>query len=112
MKSVSNLVFMLCICSSFYSHSVLAQSVNHLKSKDTVSLKCYVELIGGGGNILYYHGLPKSEKERFADQLLLKSSQGNNKTRSIYKVNECVEVKYKFKEKIANTLEIKLNMDN
>jgi hypothetical protein len=112
MKLVSKLVLMLCVYGTFYSHSALAQRPNTLMDKKTVNLKCYVEFVGGESRILYYNRLPSDEQYFFADKLLRKHSKGSNNNQSIYKVNECVEVKYKFKNKIANTLEIKLNMDN
>ncbi len=57
--------------------------------------------------------MPESDKDLFADWLLqkYKDSQGNNEVKSVYKVNECVEIKDKFKDTIANSLRKKLDLD-
>jgi hypothetical protein len=111
MKLVTKLVLILCIYGTFYSHSTLAQRADGTMSKKTVNLKCHVEFFGGENTILYYNRLSIDKKEFFAERLPLKYSQGKNNKQSIYKVNECVEKENKFKDKIANTLEEKLNED-
>ncbi|MDO7086589.1 TapY2 family type IVa secretion system protein [Pseudocolwellia sp. AS88] len=113
MKLVSNLVLLLSIYSIFHSSLILAKKSERFEDVKKVNLKCHVELIGGKTTILYHYHLPESDKDLFANWLLqkYKDSQGNNEVEPVYKVNECVEIKDKFKDTIANTLEAELELE-
>ncbi|WP_441004302.1 TapY2 family type IVa secretion system protein [Pseudocolwellia agarivorans] len=113
MRLFSNLLVLLSIYSLFHSSSILAKKPEQFKEVKKVNLKCYVELIGGQTTILYHYHLPESDKKLFSDWLLqkYKDSQGNSEVRSVYRVNECVEIKDKFKDSTANSLEKELDLD-
>jgi hypothetical protein len=66
-----------------------------------------VEFIGGNNTILYHYDLPKNDRAYFANWLLENYTKipGVSETKKIYKVNECVEIENKFKDKIARNLE-------
>jgi len=103
MKLSLRLAFILFVYST--SSSSFAQKADD--EKETVDMKCYVELVGGGNTILYHHRLPKKNKASF-DSILLSifnNSAKRNSEKSIYKVGECAEIKDKFKLGVANTLE-------
>jgi len=113
MKLFRDLGLLLFVCAFSYSNMALANSTGkttHFKDLKKVSLKCYVEFIGGKNAILYHYDLPKNDRTSFENWLLESYTDvpGINKSKKIYKVNECVEIKNKFKDRIAISLEEKL----
>lgn len=108
MKLFRNLGLLLCMFT--FSYSALANNtgqVKHFKNLKKVSLKCYVQLIGGKSTILYHYDLPEKLRQSFTRNLP-QSNYFSNKQKKIYKVNECVELDEKFSEEIANSLHTKL----
>lgn len=106
----------LLICMFTFSHLALGNNmgqVKHFKNLKKVSLKCYVQLIGGKSTILYHYDLPERDKASFPAWLLQNyiNLPGINQSHKIYKVNECVELDKKFSEEIANNLHEKLSKE-
>lgn len=74
-------------------------------------VKCYLELVGGGYSINYYH-LPLLSKNNKIDISKIYGIQvmanGSKQKRSVYEVKECVLADKKFKSAQARTYEKQL----
>lgn len=116
MKSFYNFALFISVFFCSYSTFSLADSTGqtkHFKDLKKVSLKCYVEFIGGESSVLYHYDLPETERASFESWLLRSYTNmpGISENKKIYKIHECIEIKNKFKEKIARDLEEKLKYE-
>ena len=94
--------FVIC-CSGIVMAKDKGVDVN-FKDLKKVSLKCYIELVGGKNIIIRHHNLPERDRHTFESKLLQNGIEQGNKTYPIYKVKECVELDKKFTDSLAERL--------
>ncbi len=107
---INNIIFI--IVSLFISNIAFANQtvqVKHFKDLKKISLKCYVELIGGRKIVIQHHNLPEKSRNKFEERLITKGISGGKNSRKIYKVIECTKLNHKFKDSIAENLYEEMN---
>lgn len=109
--SIKYLFLLLTVAISNNAFANESVEVKHFKDLKKVSLKCYIELVGGKTMIIQHYDLPIRDRSTFESELLKNGISQGRKTLNIYKVRECAESDEKFKDLIAERLyeEFKLN---
>jgi hypothetical protein len=103
--SIKNVLFIFLAVS--FSNVVLANAsvkVKQFKDLKKISLKCHIELVGGKDLVITHYDLPKRDQDKFASILLKRGVSQQGKIKSVYKVNECVEINKKFKDLKINQM--------
>lgn len=110
--SIKNIVFIiLATFTATYAAANKSVEVKHFKDLEKISLKCYVELMGGTKTVVKHFNLPKRDRDSFESKLLSREVSQGRKTRKVYKVIECAELGKKFKDSIAQNLYKKINVN-